>query len=500
MTERSRSSMRWVVAMARCALGLRWLAFAVLLFLSVHHWMRVGYWEFSGVWQYGLVLLDPRVSAALVWWLIQTAFLLLVLLPAAQWLSERLPTAGPARIAASLALAIGLGTRGVVGPLVVRAAVAAPALLHSGDGEQIRSWLTEPYAARWLVALAESWWLLPFLALALRFTSPRRASSAETWRFRGFLALATLLQSIDAPYLLTAGGPRGATSTLQLIAFQEGWGRQEFGYASVIAVLLGLACLAAACLIPCSAAGPPPSMSPSTNRGVALWALLGLCMLAPLVGACSRGLAWIHALPPAATVAATFWGVTAASVWTSALGTSLAHSLPASAGVRSRLAYAGLLFPGLLLVLPLIRPLGIQSGAVAAGTALLGAVCLTPYLGLAAAAARGIADAGVGARRTLPLTAGIVAWAVWTDLTLPLLLSQGQDALLPLQGWMLWDLAAHLRPSPLSVPGWSVAWVGGSLLAGFAAFRLLGLGNAADSGIGAARSSGLAEPVSSRPI
>ncbi|MGV3724044.1 MAG: hypothetical protein ACO1SX_24390, partial [Actinomycetota bacterium] len=202
---------------------------------------------------------------------------------------------------------------------------------------------------------------------------------------------------------------------------------------------------------------------------------LAAILLAPLAAAVLRGLSWSHAAPPLATVIITFLSVALASVWTGVLGAALARGLPSMASLQSRLPYAALLFPSLVLVLPWLRPLGLKSDAAAVLAVLLGTVFLTPYLGLSTVAARAVEAKGAGPKSTLVLTMSIVAWAVWTDLTLPLLLSQGQHPLLPLQGWMLWDLSTHLRVSPLSVPGWSAAWIGGSLLGGFAAFRLLGL-------------------------
>jgi len=462
-------------------LALRWLALGATLYLSLHHWMRAGYWEFSGAWQYGLVLLDPRVSAALVWWVIRTAFLAFVLLPAAEWLTRQLPTSGRARAVAAVALAIGLGTRGIVGPLIARAAVAAPATLLAGDGEQVQSWLTHPYAARWLVMLTEAWWLLPFLVLALHLTAPTQPTRAEGWRKRGLLALFALLQSVDAPYLLTAGGPHRATSNLQLIALQEGWGRQEFGYASAIAVLLCFASMAGAWLLPTSNPSEAPLPAGNERRHSGPWIALGALCLAPLAIAALRRIPWSHEAAPVIALLATLGIVAAAAMWTAALGVSLPAVRP---GFRSRLARAALLFPFLILVLPLVRPLGVGTG-VAALSLVLGMVCLAPYLGLSAWTAAALRARGATAQSAFLTTAVVVAWATWTDLTLPLLLSQRQEVWLPLQGWMLWDLATHLRPSPLSVPGWSVIWLGGSLLAGFTAFRLLGLRPAADSGIGA---------------
>jgi hypothetical protein len=454
---------------ALVALGSRWLLLAAVLFLSLHQWAREGDWERGGLRQLALPLLDPRVPAALLWWLLETAVLVLVALPLAARLARWIPGRGRSRLLAIGVLAVGLGTRGVVGPLLMRAVFASPAAFLPGGGDAVRSWLTSPYGARWIVALTDLWWLLPALAVLLRLLGT--GWRAHRRSILGLLAAWALLQPGDAAYLLTAGGPHGATMNLSLLALLEGFGRNELGYASVLALLLGLASLPLGVLA-ARLVGSERTVvnSPAPGSGWR-WVVLGLLVAAPLV------FGWLRTPPssvPRALLDAAGVSVVVAAAgaaWTVLVAAAL-PALPQTGGFTTFLRTSPLFLSSIVLVLPMIRPWGYRTGATEVLALLVGMVVLTPYLGvgwLTLSLVRRRASYG----SALAAAAAVVAWGTWTDLSLPVMLSLRPHALLPLQGRIVWELSTRWGSSPLAVPGWPIAWLGGGVLAGIAIAAIL---------------------------
>lgn len=466
--------LRPITVVGRGLLAMRWLALLATFFLSLHHWMRAGYWEFSGIWQYGLPILDPRFAAALIWWLLSAAFWVLVALPLANWLAQQLPVPASSRDLriATAVLALGMGTRGVVGPLILRAAFGLPMTLM-GPGEPPTSALNSPYLARWLVLLAQAWWVVPLLVAGLWLLGPRTTSRPSVrWAIRGLLIFFALCQPIDAAYLLTAGGPHGATQSLPLLAFQEGFGRQEFGYASVLTVLLCFAVLPLApflCVplrpVPSTPRGSSDDGQQSTARRV--WPMLAVVGMLPLLLAWSRQPVKLTA-PLGAWLAMSISLILAVTsgLWSGALGGALARSGgQTECRVREWARNSALLFPAMVLILPMIRPWGYRTGVAEAGLLVLGMVVAAPHLLLSTVTAELLLRRGSPTRLASRVSGLVVAWAVWTELGVDLMLSQTLHSLLPLQGWMVWNLSTALRASPLAVPGWTLAWVGGTALA-----------------------------------
>jgi hypothetical protein len=133
---------------------------------------------------------------------------------------------------------------------------------------------------------------------------------------------------------------------------------------------------------------------------------------------------------------------------------------------------AALFFPGLVLVVPLIRPWGYAQG----NSDLLLLLLVTgaaPFLGLAVVISTLLLIQGTAQRRVALTLLALVGWATWTDLTLPVLLSQSAQRFSHLQGWIAWEISTRLHPSALEVPGWPLAWFGGFLLAWLTAHLLL---------------------------
>lgn len=477
MSEPAARRIGTALAVATVVVG-RWLALLATAYFSLFHWMRSEYLEFSHVWQYGLPLLDPRVTAALLWWGLHSLFLGLVLVPLARWLADRLPEQGAVRWAAWGALALGLGTRGIAGPIVMRAAVAQPVALLPGGGELTGGMLIDTALARGVIALTEAWWLLAALVVVLRAARGTAAAAwLKGWRAALVLVLYALVQSPEAAYFLTAGGPRGATMSLPLLAYQLGFGAQEFGYASVLTMLMGGIVLLGTLFVLAgpgsSAAGEDASTGPSAGT-VWLWWGAPLLVLAPLVVAVYRN----PAEPVGESRLPVWLGVslltaTGAAGWTCLLLAPLSRILEDSSRFRRAGLLGPMLLPSLVWILPSVRVFGEQKGWIDAVIPCAGLVFGAPYLYLGL----GMLNLGrmrsVIPSRALGVAALAVAWATWTDVLNPLMLTQTGGGAQLLPTGMVWKLSTHLWTSPLSAPGWGAAWIGASALALAATVLLL---------------------------
>jgi len=63
-----------------------------------------------------------------------------------------------------------------------------------------------------------------------------------------FLSMIGALQLFDIVWVMTAGGPINASSTMAIAMFKAGFRSNQFGYGSALAVILFLFCLVVALL------------------------------------------------------------------------------------------------------------------------------------------------------------------------------------------------------------------------------------------------------------
>lgn len=123
-------------------------------------------------------------------------------------------------------------------------------------------WLSDPVVAKFSVALVAIWratGLNTIIFLAALQGIPREYDEAaqidgasdlqRTWkitipllRFAIFFVTITTtiswLQFFDEPYVLTEGGPQGATTSISLYIFQQGFRYNQFGFASAGSLVL----------------------------------------------------------------------------------------------------------------------------------------------------------------------------------------------------------------------------------------------------------------------
>ena len=141
--------------------------------------------------------------------------------------------------------------RGVVNALLT--AVHLPAV----------QWLAEPHAALWVLILLRVWEfgspMLLFLA-ALRqipqeltdaamidgaggircFFAVRLPMISPVVYYNAMLGFCAALQEFNAPFVITEGGPRGATTLFSLLLYRSAFTANEMGYACALAWVLFL--------------------------------------------------------------------------------------------------------------------------------------------------------------------------------------------------------------------------------------------------------------------
>jgi len=123
-------------------------------------------------------------------------------------------------------------------------------------------WLTDPLVAKFSVALVAIWrasgldiviFLAALQAIPKEYYEAASIDGAGEWRkifnitipllrFAIFFVTVTTLinwmQFFDEPYVLTQGGPVHATTSMSLYIYQEGFGYNQFGFASAASIVL----------------------------------------------------------------------------------------------------------------------------------------------------------------------------------------------------------------------------------------------------------------------
>jgi multiple sugar transport system permease protein len=244
------------------------LGFPVLYFLwlSLHRWSgaRTIPWDFIGLANYAQALFrDPAVVRALgvtVIFSTGTVVLTLVLGTALALFLNR-PFRGRLLVVALLLIPI------VSTPVAVSAQWLSMLQLNGllngittwlGLGPQ--AWLGEPLVLPTLIAIDAARWtpLVTLIILAGLTAMPTEpfeaaridgASSRQIIRYltlpllRPFIAVAAVLRLIEALktfdeiQIITGGGPAGATRTLYMFAYQQGFTFLNFGYVSAVLAL-----------------------------------------------------------------------------------------------------------------------------------------------------------------------------------------------------------------------------------------------------------------------
>ncbi|ESP89752.1 ABC transporter integral membrane protein [Candidatus Halobonum tyrrellensis G22] len=256
------------------------LVFAAFLVypLAYGFWMSLHDWnalfpdrtEFVGLANYQTLLADPQFWNALgntVYFVVLTVPFLVVL---------------------SLLLALGVN-RSIKGRRVLRTLFFSPYVLtvsvvgllwqdvfetngliayFTGFVAEPVNWLIDPLLAMPAVAIATIWWTIAFnfiILLAARqnvgeqLYEAARLDGATSWRamvditipqMRNpmmFVVITSFLSSFQVfgqPYIMTDGGPAGATETIVMYLYRTGFSAREFGYAAAVGYVLFLVMVA----------------------------------------------------------------------------------------------------------------------------------------------------------------------------------------------------------------------------------------------------------------
>ena len=242
--------------------------------LSFSSWRGFGPMEYVGLENYRVMLKDPYIVQSLVNTL-EFAYILL-----------------PTGIFIAITFAVILNTKGLTGRGVFRTLYFLPYVTNSviiaivftqlfddtfgwvnlglkAMGLPTARWLRgSPWAAKSVVIMLTHWSgigynILLFLG-GLQSISPEiyeaaRIDGANEWQmfwrvtlpllkpiifFLTIMATIGLMNMFNQPYMLTQGGPRGATETLMLRLFNMGIGGSRYGDASAFGFMIGLLIIA----------------------------------------------------------------------------------------------------------------------------------------------------------------------------------------------------------------------------------------------------------------
>jgi raffinose/stachyose/melibiose transport system permease protein len=141
-----------------------------------------------------------------------------------------------------------------------------------GLGGAVQLWLADVHVVFWTVFLVLTWQYIGFgivlllaglqgipkelhEAAAIDGATPWQATRLVTLPLLGptirvwvFINVIGALQIFDINYILTGGGPAGASSTVATYMIQYGFRSLEFGYGAAIAVILFVFCFVFAIL------------------------------------------------------------------------------------------------------------------------------------------------------------------------------------------------------------------------------------------------------------
>lgn len=145
---------------------------------------------------------------------------------------------------------------------LVNTTLANMGLVDLGIVQPFHPWLSDPNTSMLTIVLANTWKGFPFFAImflaALQSISEElyeaaRIDGASSWQMFWNITLPSLGQTIlvtsllgtiwtfnaiELIYILTSGGPYYSTMTLAMYAYNQGFGRGDFGYASAIGVVI----------------------------------------------------------------------------------------------------------------------------------------------------------------------------------------------------------------------------------------------------------------------
>ena len=249
----------------------------VAAYYSLHSWNGFGPLQWAGLANYRQALSDSVFQHAVLHNLIFVVLTLVVQMPVsiglALLLNRRMRGRGLLRLVVFAPYVLSEAITAVIWLLMLQPGGFVDALLKSvGLGGLVHQWLADGSIVLYVLFVVITWKYIGFGVILLlaglqgipgelreaalldgakpweatRYvTLPLLAPTIRVWIFLGVIGS---LQLFDLVWIMTAGGPAGASTTMATYLIDRGFRRYEFGYGSAVAVVLFVICFVFALL------------------------------------------------------------------------------------------------------------------------------------------------------------------------------------------------------------------------------------------------------------
>jgi raffinose/stachyose/melibiose transport system permease protein len=244
---------------------------------SLYDWVGFGAKSFNGLHNYTTALSDPVFRSSIlhnvIIALLSVAIQLPVSIALAMLLNRRLRGQAVMRLLIFAPYVVSEAITAVIWLLLLQpGGFADEVMKRAGLGGLVQLWLGNPHIVLYTMFAVVTWKYIGFgiilLLAGLQGIPPelREAAAIDgasslqitrhlilpllgpTIRIWIFLSVIGSLQLFDVVWIMTAGGPANASSTMVTYLIHNGFNSYEFGYGSAVAVILFVVCFAFALL------------------------------------------------------------------------------------------------------------------------------------------------------------------------------------------------------------------------------------------------------------
>jgi raffinose/stachyose/melibiose transport system permease protein len=244
---------------------------------SLYDWVGFGAKTFDGLHNYGTALSDPVFRSSILHNVIIALLSVAIQLPLsialAMLLNRRLKGQAVMRLLIFAPYVVSEAITAVIWLLLLQpGGFADEVMKRAGLGGVVQLWLGNPHIVLYTMFAVVTWKYIGFgiilLLAGLQGIPPelREAAAIDgasglqitrhvilpllgpTIRIWIFLSVIGSLQLFDVIWIMTAGGPANASSTMVTYLIHNGFNSYEFGYGSAVAVILFIVCFAFALL------------------------------------------------------------------------------------------------------------------------------------------------------------------------------------------------------------------------------------------------------------
>jgi raffinose/stachyose/melibiose transport system permease protein len=250
---------------------------AVAAYYSLHEWNGFGPLHWVGLQNYRKALSDPVFQHAVLHNLFFAAMTLVIQLPlavgVALLLNRKIRGRALLRLVVFAPYVLSEAIAAVIWLLILQPGGFADSLLKAvGLGHLVHDWLADGGIVLWTLFAVITWKYVGFGIILLlaglqgipeelreaavldgatawqknrHVVLPLLAPTIRIWVFLGVIGS---LQLFDLVWIMTLGGPAGASTTMATYLIDRGFRRYEFGYGSAVAVVLFAICFVFALL------------------------------------------------------------------------------------------------------------------------------------------------------------------------------------------------------------------------------------------------------------